>query len=307
MTLLDEIRQAFANLEPSLQADLSSLPPEHPGLAYRSWGSLGVCVPVARGTTVSESFAGARLYSRAGRAGATDDQLCFESDHGRLRNEFAAVCAQFLHPGVGGNDRQALVRDPAEWWRRWRQLLGNSSALRPSYAVLGELLALERLLAAGAQATWGGPAGASYDIETPTGSYEVKSTVMRYGSVVHIAGQYQLLRPQSKPLYVIHQRFEPVPAGDSVDAIASRLLANGVDAEELEASLAKAGLEKGCSARKERYALLDSQRYVVDAGFPAITPASFVGGTLPTGVTSLTYAVDLDTLTGEPFCAAGGP
>jgi hypothetical protein len=307
MTLLEEIRQAFANLEPGQQAGLSTLPQEHTGRVYRTSSALGVAVPVARGTAVSESFAGATLQSRLGTVGEANDWLCFESTHARLRNEFAAVCAQFLHPGTDGSARRLLVGEPCEWWKRWRQLLGNSSALRPSYSVLGELLVLERLVSVGASPSWGGPDASSHDIRTASGSFEVKSTVMRYGSVVHIAGQYQLLRPAGEVLFLVHQRFEAGPNGDSVDEAALRLKARGFDFGELEMSLTKAGLEMGCSARKERYALLDSQRYIVDDSFPSITPASFVGGSLPKGVTSLSYEVDLDTLVGEPFCRVGGP
>ncbi len=302
MRLLDEIQQAFANLEQGQQGELASLPPECPAFVYRAAGALGVAIPVPPDLVVNESFAGARLLSSPAIGGGADAQwLRLESVRGRHRNEFAVLCSQFLEPGAGGELRADLVANPVAWWQRWQELLGNAVRTRSAYDVMGELLVCERLLIRGELPSWRGPEGASHDVETPVANYEVKSTVFRYGSVIHIAGQFQLLPSGGLPLFLVHQRFEPSAGGDDVDGLVGRLVAAGMEESRLEALLATEGLPQGSSARRQRFRLLESRRFRVDAQFPRITPASFVGGALPAGVDAIAYDVDLSVQVSELF------
>ena len=51
------------------------------------------------------------------------------------------------------------------------------------------------------------------------------------------------------------------------------------------------------SARKKNFILHEMLLYIIDDSFPTITPASFVGGVMPTGITKINYTVDLSGLT----------
>lgn len=56
------------------------------------------------------------------------------------------------------------------------------------------------------------------------------------------------------------------------------------------------GFEKGMSARRKRFILLQMLQYEVDESFPRITPESFDKGMMPKGIKSITFEVDLTGL-----------
>jgi hypothetical protein len=184
---------------------------------------------------------------------------------------------------------------------RWRELLGNSIRQKKPYSVLGELLAFERLLEAGEEPEWLGPSGNSHDIEARLASYEVKSTLSKYSSTFHVAGQFQLRETPGRLLFIVHQRFEPSTTGESINTVVARLRAKGHDIAPIEAGLSRLGYEIGGSDRQVSYQLLESRRYHVDAAFPRITDTSFVGGVVPNGIVSIEYEVDLAGFVGVPF------
>ncbi len=269
---------------------------------FREDGRFGVAVPLSTNQRVLEFFSGARLGTVEREIeGQVRTLLRLDSTCEFLRNEFAVVCAQFIDPGVDGKERVTLEANPLDWWSRWRQLLGNSNRDRHAYSSLGELLVIERLRSGGSEARWTGPTRGGVDIETVDASYEVKSTLSRYCSVVHVASQFQLNRTLHPALYLIHQRFEPSLVGDSIDLVIGRLVNSGMAIEELEALLDQDGLHAGCSARKEIYRLLESTIYAVDDEFPCITPLDFKEGVIPVGVVSIEYDVDLSALCGQSF------
>ena len=56
------------------------------------------------------------------------------------------------------------------------------------------------------------------------------------------------------------------------------------------------GLEKGMSARRKRFILLQMLQYEVEESFPRITPESFDNGMMTKGIQSITFDVDLTGL-----------
>jgi len=305
MELLNEIRTGLANLDDrGTMLRLQSLGERFTAWVFREDGRFGVAVAVPDQLCISERFAGARLVTvDRVLAGRPCHLLRLESSSEFLRNEFAVVCAQMVDPGEDGELRQALVSDPGGWWQNWRLLLGNAVVNTTPYSVLGEMLAVAQLLQSGVQVQWNGPAAGSVDIETPVAWYEVKSTLSRYNMRVHIPGQFQLRAPAGRSLFLVHQRFEASDGGVSVDLLASRLVELGAKREWIEKLLAMSDLEPGSSARMETYKLLDSRLFTVDAGFPRITPESFVGGAMPPGIVRFEYVVDLSGLKHSRFCS----
>jgi len=303
MDVLAEIRRGLAHLDDSgRMLPIMALPATAPAWVFREEGVFGVAVELADDRTVVEGFAGARLATTERLVdGASRRLLRLESSIQALRNEFSVVCAQMVEAGMNGATRAALLADPAAWWERWRHLLGNAVSSRPSYDALAELLAFERLLAQGQRVDWRGPLGATVDLVTDAGGYEVKSTVSRYDSRIHVSGQFQLALSDSKPLFLVHYRFEPAPAGESINGVCRRLVGSGMQAELLDDLLGRCGLEAGCSARNETFRVLEARLYVVDADFPRIVPSSFAGGTLPAGVVHVEYQVDLSGFASAPF------
>lgn len=296
--LVDEIRDGFANLSAGKRGRLSSLPKDFPAWVYASPATWGVAIAARAGLLISERFAGARLYSEAVEHGT---ELRLECVGGERRNEFAVVCAQFLEPGENGEERARVQADPTDWWRRWRELLGNAIRQKLPYSVLGELLAYERLFVSGENPNWVGPAKHSHDIEADAASYEIKSTISKYSSTFHVAGQFQLQETAGNKLWVVYQRFEPSPSGESINAVVARLKTLGHEMASVEQKLSRLGFELGSSDRTIKYQLLQSTKYAVDSDFPRITQAAFVGGGVPKGVVSVEYDVELSGVAGVPF------
>lgn len=109
-----------------------------------------------------------------------------------LRYEFATVCAQFVEPGIDGIDRKNLMSEPLEWWKKWRELMGNTISNKEAYSVIAEMMVLDDLYTQDNTVEWTAVNSGSHDIEGNESSYEVKSTVKRYGATITISGQHQL-------------------------------------------------------------------------------------------------------------------
>jgi len=303
MDVLEEIRRGLAHLDDSgRMLPISTLPATAPAWVFREGPTFGVAVELESERLVAEGFAGARLVTVDRLIdGAVRHFLRLESSILALRNEFAVVCAQMVGSGSDGAVRAALLADPAAWWERWRHLLGNAVTTQPTYGTLAELLAFERLLAQGEEVNWRGPLGGTVDLVTAVAGYEVKSTVSRYDSRIHVSGQFQLALTDVRPLSLLFYRFEPVPSGESINGVCRRLAAAGVAATLLDDLLTRCGLEPGCSARGETFSVLESRMYPVNADFPRIVPSSFKDGVLPPGIVHIEYQVDLSGLVSAAF------
>ncbi|MPN15726.1 hypothetical protein SDC9_163060 [bioreactor metagenome] len=73
----------------------------------------------------------------------------------------------------------------------------------------------------------------------------------------------------------------------------------GYNVTVLNEKLTSLGFAQGRSARNKMFILHSMLRYPVDESFPRIVPSSFIGGTLPVGITKITYSVDLSGLVPE--------
>lgn len=292
MTIIDEIRSFFSSLSQGA-ALLNTLPCDYPAFVVRLGAKYGVAIEWEVDRPISEYFSNAHLFSTEILVdGEEKVLLMLVSDREEYRNEFAAVCAQFVDPGEEGHDRAALLDNPLEWWSNWKNLLGNTSLDRAPYTILCELLTLEYVLTFDPEAKWTAAESGTHDIESETGCYEVKSTKLRYGSYFTVSSQHQLLSPKPLTLYFI--RVEPSPAGLSINDAVDDLISIGYSPVLLERQLSKQRYEKGSSDREKRFSILEKREYKVDDAFPKITAESFKGDVIPAAIFSITYVVDLD-------------
>ena len=105
-----------------------------------------------------------------------------------------------LSPGENGKERKALLTAPLDWWRKWKELVGNGIKDREIYSVIAEMCVLENKLVQDPSAEWTAMRMGSHDIECASESCEVKSTCKRYGAEIDVAGQHQLVH--HKPLFL---------------------------------------------------------------------------------------------------------
>lgn len=294
MTLPDEIKQFFATHKNGA-LPLKSLPDEYPAYAIRTSEGFGVALEWDSDAALSEHFANANFYSSTMMLGGADKTLLIlQSYREDLRNEFACVCAQFVDPGKEGAGRASILSEPLSWWKKWRNLLGNVISDKAPYSVLCEMMVLDYVRNEDSSAEWTAAKSGTHDIESENRSYEVKSTIRRYGAEITISGQFQLLTP--KPLDLFFCRVEESPAGISINDMKKKLVDDGYNEGELEHQLSKQGYELGASSRVIKYSVLEKRRYHIDDSFPKITEASFKGDKIPNGITHITYSVDLETI-----------
>ncbi len=170
--------------------------------------------------------------------------------------------------------------------------MGNAIHDKAPYSVLCEMVVLDYVRSFDPSAEWIAAISGTHDIESESHSYEVKSTIKRYGSSITVSSQYQLLTP--KPLDLFFLRVEESPTGISINDMKLELVNKGYNESKLEGQLLKAGYELGASARNKKYSILEKRVYKVDDEFPKITEKTFKGDVAPKGISQITYVVDLE-------------
>lgn len=295
MTILDEIRDGFASMTSIGALRIASLPDEYMAYIIRIPDGYGVAIPVNSDMEVAENFNSCKFRTGLLSIGGTpSNYLMLFSAFEEYRYEFASLCAELLSPGENGKDRQNLLDNPLDWWKRWKELVGNDLKERAIYCIIAELLVLEHKLATDPTAEWAATRKGSHDIECAEESCEVKSTCKRYGAEITIAGQHQLLH--NKPLYLYFLRMEESHEGVSINDMKARLIQAGYNPGKLEIELQQQGLEHGASIRNHKYKILEKRKYIVDEKFPCITRESFKNNQPPAGITQIVYTVDLDAV-----------
>ena len=294
MTLQEEIRNNLNRGFTGKAMRIRALPDEYPAWTIKQDDWYGVAIPVDEYRSFSEEFANARIWC-ASQVRIEDSQmdcLILACGDPLLRNSFSIVCTQFVDPGENGLSRDALKSAPEGWWKEWKKLLGNKNANAEVYPELGEMIVLEHLLAKERRPEWRGPDGSVHDIECPDESFEVKSTVQRYGYSIKASSAFQM-DDSGRPLSVVFCRFEESLSGISLNDMVGRLSDLGYPEHEIERLLKKKGFEKGKTARNKKYKLLEMVVYPVGEDFPAITKESFAEGRIPDRISHLTYEIDL--------------
>ena len=296
MTLSEQIRNNWkTDIQGHAQDVWSLKSTDYPAWTVKLNDSYGVAIPYAGSEAINESFANAKLYSTiipmTGQSPVS--AIVLRTGAENIEGPFSTLCAELIEPGAEGEHRLEILADPVAWWKDWKELLGNRNIDERIYDTLGELCVLKTLISAGEEAAWNGPDGASYDIELPDRFVEVKSSTVRDRKEVTISSQFQL-DPPNKRLELVFCQFEPtICSGESIDSVVKWFEDIGYNVNTINEKLLSKGFEIGMSSRKRTFLLHNMLMYTVDENFPRITPASFVGGTMPAGITKKSYSVDL--------------
>lgn len=260
----------------------------------------GVAIPYVGSDVICEEFTGAKIQNEEIILDSSERRsvLLLTSTSGNESMAFAALCAELVYPGNNCELRNKISSNPVAWWIKWKELLGNKNVEARVYDVLGELCVLRYLSSKSKYPIWNGPNGATYDIECISEFYEVKSTVIRSRLEITISNQFQLNKKE-KDLFLIVCQFEPADEGLCINNLVNDLEFYGYNVMDLNDKLTNLGFEIGKSSRNKSYILHQMLKYKIDDTFPSITPSSFIGGTLPIGITKINYTVSLDGLSPE--------
>lgn len=297
MNPVEEIRNYFSSLNEGKIIQLNSFNINYPCWVVKLDNSFGVALEIDSKFLVNERFSNARYYSNTFEIeGITRHLLLFTSNAVDLRYEFASLCAIFLDPGIYGEERKAVTSNPIEWWKNFKELIGNKTYEKTVHSVLGELITFYYLYSLNHEVKWNGPGGSTVDIEDEKNSYEVKSTIMRYDSIVEISSQYQLI---NKNQYLFFCRFEKSQTGISIDKLVGLITNLGYSEDDIQTNLNKLGFEKNSIARAENYRLHEFKKYIVDGNFPVIRIDKVVEEKFLDHIVQLKYKIDLKGLTSE--------
>lgn len=309
MELADQIRKKFANLTSGKASKLEGFPEEMSSWTIKMRSSYAVGFEIDENVKVNESFANVSFYTDWFKVGSEEKYLLLlASDDEQLRNEFAGICALFLEAGPNGEMRKELINNPIQWWKNWKNLIGNKNVENSVHGVLGELVTLyyikKTVVLDLTAENWTGPKGNSFDIQTQNKNFEVKSTLIKYNNIVTISGQYQL-NPNSD-LSLIFVKFEEPGKGSggtgliSIDSMLEMLAELGMDYSTLNKNVSKLGYKENSLDRKKVFRILEIRKYPVDDNFPYINIDKLSNVNKREHIIQISYKIDLNGIDYEP-------
>lgn len=292
MNLLEEIREALAAVQTGKAIELNMIC-NAPAWVVKEKNWYGVAIDFPYDIPVYEKFANVKLWTETLIINGVRRHLLLLTTHrAEFRYEFSSICAEFCDPGEDNSRRNHLLSNPVQWWNNWRSLLGNTLSEKKAYSVIGEMIIFSELLKRDSSTKWTALNQATHDIVSGKRSYEVKSTIKRYESIVKINSLYQLAK-DNEFLSIVFCRFELAPKGYSINSMVEHLVSLGCVESELEISLSSFGFDYGMSIRDLTFKLLEVSEFPIDDAFPKITRNSFKMDDLPLGIESITYDVNL--------------
>lgn len=202
-------------------------------------------------------------------------------------DEFFYICLKFIEPGIDGYNRKQILNNPQDWIDKWKILFGNRTGDDRIYPFIGELIALKDLLLKGQKAVLTDQG--SHDIETLAANYEVKTTTMRYDSLIEIHSKNQLASLNGNPLYLYFVRLEKSISGVSINSLVRELENLNYEINDINSRLTGFNSE----LLDRCYKIDEVRLYSVNETFPKIVDSSFKEEKMPEGIYSLRYTVDL--------------
>lgn len=299
MDPVEEIRNYFSSLNDGKVVSLKSFGNKYSSWAVKFNGAVGVAIEVNSANIINEKFSNTRFHTNTFQIEGTETHLLMlTSDVLELRYEFASLCAMFLDIGSEGREREKILLNPIKWWENLKELIGNRTQEKTAHSVLGELVVLYYLYSRNREIEWNGPKGASADIEDSTSSHEVKSTLMRYDTIVEIPGPFQLADKQQ---FLYFCRFEKSETGLSINSVGEKVIKLGYPEPKIEDMLNRIGFEKNSLVRSEKFKLLELKKYTVDENFPVLKIDEIYKQKMADHIVRFWYALDLKGLHSEPL------
>lgn len=198
----------------------------------------------------------------------------------------------------------------AETIEDWRDLLGGSGVGKglsnsQILGLFGELWVLKQLtkISTSSIDSWLGPDGNPHDFSQGLNGLEVKTTSSATSLACHIHGITQLEPPLNGDLYLALVRLEQRPGfGISIVDLISELNNAGISKNSIREKLDAIGYveDKDNPFFYKKWIVKELKIWNVKDKFPRIVNSSFEIKSLPIGVMSLNYSIDL-SIAGDPI------
>lgn len=290
--LRDEIRSVFNIIDGDKFYILTALPEKYIGYVVSDSSCKGVGLEIdSKFKDFKFNFENIKLFVKEKSTnGRVFYMLELVTDQAFDIDKFSNLCIDFLDPGINGEKRIQIQDNPQTWIDEWKLLIGNKASDLEIYSYLGELIVLKKLLSDGKDATL--TSQGSHDIETSNSNVEVKTTIMRYQSLIQIHSKYQLQRLNNNPLYLYFVRLEQSEYGVSINSILNDLKELNYDTSNIKHKID----ELNSNVRDKYYKIDEVRKYLIDDKFPKITDDNFIDGKIPDNISGIVYTVDLDGL-----------
>ena len=204
-------------------------------------------------------------------------------------DKFILLCIDFIIPGKNGENRVELLSNPQKWVNKWKELLGNKSESDMDYSYLGELIILNFLLENNKEIEITNQG--SYDLESKEKNYEIKTTILRYTSIIEIHSQYQLKSLNNNPFELYFVRLEESKEGVSINKVLKSI--ENKNYKNIDKILKKIK-EISSESREKNYNILEIRKYNIDNDFPNITIDCFKNNSIPKNIINIKYIIDLE-------------
>ena len=217
----------------------------------------------------------------------------------RLDEVFARVVSDVLRRIEAGSGAQKSVDEALKEFRRLlHKQRVTAQDEKTIVGLIGELLTLIEALEVNSAAVsaWHGPNSDRHDFRAGRITIEVKTSLGADGSKIHINGIRQLEVGDNDSLLLRHVRVEPDPNGDlTVPALVERAGVYISELGEFEDKLAKLGYTDDVreSWEASRYRKVTADAYEVRDGFPRLTPSLLNTDWPVSGVSGVSYEVNL--------------
>ena len=216
-----------------------------------------------------------------------------------LESVFSEVAAEVLARLGSG---QSCVVAALSTIQDFRRLLLKSRTVSATMitGLLGELLVLGRLLERKSDAwrTWRGPLGDRHDFRSGDHALEVKTSSRVSAGTITVSSIEQMAAPSGGSLHLLHILLEETAAGQlSISSLGRAVLSRADEPNRVRDCLAALGCEDVDSPHwnPTTFRLEAQTYYLVDDLFPRLTPKMLPEGVVPTGVSGVTYEIDLAT------------
>lgn len=252
----------------------------------------GVAIPYESEANYYEPFSGFSLECKDLVIGNNQIKcMVLISKNKRFLREFSTVCADFVDGDE--NRRVALLRYPKDWCERWRMLLGNKNIESSCYSLLAEMVVYYYILSQDNSAVWLPNEYHTHDIETKTTNYEVKSTLKRYDSIIHINSEFQL-KKFTNDTFLFFVRLEESEEGISFDELLNKF--SNEKKYVIVDSLGDLYAKMPTRIKKMKYKILEMRKFKINDNFPLLKLDDKL---IPNNVRHITYELSLDGLSNE--------
>lgn len=194
-------------------------------------------------------------------------------------------------------------------WQEFMRKGSQSLSPEAEIGLVGELTLLRVIIDAGVSSvsaieSWVGPLDGVQDFEIGTGALEVKATLSAAGFPAKIGSLEQLDDSVRQPLFLAGLRLRQTESGLRLPELVGEMRDIATGDTEAVRLLSERLIAAGYFDIHEdryirRFTLADTRVVEVKAGFPRLTL-----GSVPPGVMSAAYEIDLDKVAGPSIAAA---